>query len=87
MKALPLIMIVGILLAGCANEAPYVDRELGMAAQDAFDRQIVYKDGRYADRTVEGLNGIHAEKVMDTYHNTFSDGFTQEDIDISDTGN
>jgi len=86
MKKTLLIMASGLLLAGCVAEAPYIDKEFGMATRDAFDSQIVHKDGQYADKSVEGMPGIHAEKVMETYHETFSEGFTQEDVDITQTG-
>ena len=86
MKYTQLIVIAGLLLAGCAQDARYTDQEFGLANQDAFDRQIVYKDYRYADRKVEGLDGIHAESIMETYHETFTEGFTSETVDITTTG-
>lgn len=87
MKSLLIWIATGLLLTACAMEAPYVDHEYGTATRDAFDRQIVYKDYRYADKKVESLPGIHAENVMQTYHGTFSEGFTKEDIDITSVGN
>ncbi len=85
-RSLLLIVLAAFFLAGCAQEAIYTDREFGLASKDAFDRQIVYKDYRYADRAVEGLDGIHAEAIMETYHETFKEGSTSEDIDIMATG-
>ena len=81
-----LIVTAGLLFAGCAQDARYTDQEFGVATQDAFDRQIVYKDYRYADRKVEGLDGIHAESIMETYHNTFTESFTSESFDIGAAG-
>lgn len=75
-----------LLLGGCAMEARYADREFGVANRDAFDRQIVYKDARYADKPVEGLDAIYAEHVMGKYLDTYSQGFTKEKIDISEVG-
>jgi len=68
------------------EEAYYTDREFGAATNDAFDRQIVHKDYAYADKTVEGLPALHAESVMETYHQTFSEGFTSQDIDTVEVG-
>ena len=88
MKYVILTLTCVALLAGCASfeEAYYVDREFGMANNDAFDRQIVHKDYKYAGEPVNDLSGIHAEPIMETYQGTFSEGFTSEDIDISETG-
>ena len=87
MKILFMFLTSGLILVGCAAETPYIDHEFGTATRNAFDRQIVHQDYRYADKQVEGLPGIHSEKVMQTYHNTFSESFTQENIDITATGN
>lgn len=81
-------MIAGLLLAGCASfeEAYYTDREHGKASTDAFDRMIVNQDDQHAGKVPEGLDGIHAEPIMGSYNQTFSEGFTSEDIDISVVG-
>ena len=86
MKFLPIWIVTSLLLTACAMEAPYVDHEYGAATRDAFERQIVNKDYRHAGKEVKGLSGIHAENVMQTYHETFTEGFTREDIDISSVG-
>lgn len=86
MKYFFLIIVAALFVSGCAKEAYYVDHEYGMASTDAFDRQIVHKDYKYATKPVEGMAGIHAESIMDTYHGTFSDSFTKESIDITQTG-
>lgn len=66
-------LITTLLLGGCINahEASYVDHEFGMAQRDAFDRQIAYKTPENAEKTPEGMPGIHSEKIMDTYQNSF----------------
>ncbi|PLX81425.1 MAG: hypothetical protein C0614_06580 [Desulfuromonas sp.] len=80
------LFICSLLVAGCAQEARYVDQEFGMATRDAFDQQVVHKDGVYASKAPEGLNALHMEPVMQTYHQSFSEGFTKESINITDTG-
>lgn len=81
-----LSMIACLFLAGCAQEAYYVDKEFGAASRDAFDRQIVNHNNPNAGKTPETLTGVHAEPLMGRYHQTFGEGFTSEDIDISDVG-
>jgi hypothetical protein len=85
MKYLTFVFIASALLAGCAQDAFYADREYGIASTDAFDRQIVHKDYVHAGKTSDAMEGIHAEPIMEMYHESFSEGFTQESIDISDT--
>jgi hypothetical protein len=90
MKYLVLLFVATTVLAGCANEAYYTDREYGVASMDAYDRQIVHKDYVHANKTADDMDGIHAELTMEMYHNSFSEGFTQETIETlspgSDTG-
>lgn len=86
MRYLLLIIVATFFFAGCSKEAVYVDHEYGMATMDALDRQVVYKDYRYASQPVEGMDGIHAEPIMETYHETFSDSFSKEDFDVTQTG-
>lgn len=88
MKFIALLITLGALLAGCAamEEAYYVDREYGAASNDAFDRQIIYKDYVHAAKPVEGLPALHAESIMEAYHGTFSQSFTKESFDISEIG-
>ncbi len=85
MRYLTLLLIAAAALAGCAQDAFYADREYGMATSDAFDRQIVHKDYVHAGKTSDAMEGIHAEPIMETYHNSFSEGFTQESINITGT--
>lgn len=86
MKTIITFIVFGLLCSGCAREAQIADLEHGIASQDAFDRQIAYPDARYAGQGVEGLPGIHAEPILKTYHKTFEQGFTKEDIDITEIG-
>ena len=88
MKYIALLVTLGFLLVGCAamEEAYYVDREFGAAHNDAFDRQIINKDYAHAGKSVEGLPALHAESIMETYHGTFSEGFSRESFDVSDVG-
>ena len=66
-----LLYVVVIVLAGCTQEAYYVDHEFGMAQNDAFDQQIAHKDYIYANSKPASMPGIHSEKIMDTYQNSF----------------
>lgn len=75
-----------LMLTACAREAAYVDHEFGMATNDAFARQIIHKDYAHASKSADGLAGIHAEAMMNTYQKTFSEGFTKEDIDVYSVG-
>ena len=79
-------ILLGFMVSGCAETAYYADREHGVASNDAFDQQIVHKDYKYANKPVEGMDAIYAEEIMSTYLDTFSEGFTSEDIDITATG-
>ena len=65
------ILAAACIFGGCAQEATYVDHEFGKAQNDAFDQQIAYKNGEYADRSPASMPGIHSEKIMDTYQNSF----------------
>lgn len=87
MKAIMLlIMAAALLVGGCAHEADYADREYGMASMDAYDRMVVNKDYKYADQSVDGLEGLHAEPTMEMYHESFGEGFTQESVDTTSPG-
>jgi hypothetical protein len=88
---LPIKMVLGIaalgfMVSGCAEPAFYADREHGIASSAAFDQQIVHKDYKYAGKPVEGLDAIYAENVMGRYLETFKEGFTKEDFEITETG-
>ncbi|MDO3378429.1 hypothetical protein [Geoalkalibacter halelectricus] len=74
MKTLMMIVLAAALCAGCATfeEAYYIDREFGQAQMESWNKMIAYPDGRYADREVEGLDGIHAEPAMGVYHRSYS---------------
>jgi len=61
----------------------YADREYGVASMDAYDRMIVHKDYIHADKTDDAMDGIHAEPTMELYQGSFSEGFTQDTVDIS----
>lgn len=74
MKTL-ILMIAGIfLLSGCGSfqEAYQLDQEFGLASQDAWDKQIVHTDYRYAENTPEEIDGITAEEIMGVYNETFA---------------
>ena len=86
MKYLTLLFVATVVLAGCAQEAYYADREYGVASMDAYDRQIVHKDYVHADKTVDSMEGLHAEPTMEMYHSSFGEGFTQESIDTLSPG-
>ena len=79
-------MVLGIMVGGCAETAYYADREHGIASSDAFDQQVVHKDYKYAGKPVEGMDAIYAENIMGKYLDTFKEGFTKEDVEITDTG-
>ncbi len=79
-------VIAALLLAGCAREAYYADREFGKDSTAAFDRMIINKDMPHAGKAPEGLDGIHAEPVMSGYQETFSDNLSRQSIDITGTG-
>ena len=80
------LMCLVIFTGGCVHETYYVDHEYGKSTIDAFDRQIAHQDYKYANKSVEGLDGIHAEPTMEMYHDSFGEGFTDESISILDPG-
>lgn len=80
MRYLILIFTVTIFMTGCAQEAYYADQEHGIASMDAYNQQIVHKDYVHADKDVNGMEGLHAEPTMQMYHESFGEGFTQEDV-------
>ena len=86
MRYLALLFFTAAILAGCAQEAYYADREHGIATKDAFDQQVVNKDYVHASKTSDSMDGLHAEKTMELYHNSFGEGFTQESISTSSPG-
>ena len=86
MKYLSLLFVATVFFAGCAQEAYYVDQEFGIATMDAFDRQVVHKDYAHADKSVDGMEGLHAEPTMQMYHDSFGDGFTQQSVSTTDPG-
>ena len=90
MKALisTIFVLLVFQLVGCASvqEAYYVDQEMYQSAETAFAMQVVNKDYRYAGNTAEELFGNAAEELMDTYIQTFTEGFTSEDIQVTETG-
>jgi len=74
MKWSLLILIVAVALVGCAafEETYYLDREFGQAQTETWDKMIAYPESKYADKTPEGLEGIHAEPAMEVYQRSFS---------------
>ncbi len=86
MKYLTLLFVAAVVLSGCAHEAYYADNEYGIASMDAYDRMIVHKDYVHADKTVDDMDGIHAEPTMGLYQSSFGEGFTQETVDTASPG-
>jgi hypothetical protein len=87
MKPLTLFIILAalaILFSGCS--AVYTDKELGKAQTISYDSQIAYPDYRYAEKTPNTLEGIFAEDVMQGYSESFTEGFSKQEIDITSTG-
>ena len=80
MRYLILIFVATIFMTGCAQEAYYADQEYGIASMDAYGQQIVHKDYVHADKSVNGMEGLHAEPTMEMYHGSFGEGFTQRDV-------
>ena len=87
MRYLILLIVATAVLTGCAHEATYADHEYGVASMDAYDQMIVHKDYIYADKTDDAMDGIHAEATMELYQSSFSEGFTQDTVDISSIDN
>lgn len=77
---LVLVFAATMFMMGCAQEAYYADHEYGAASKDAYDRQIVHKDYIHADKEVKDMEGLHAEPTMQMYHDSFGEGFSQEDV-------
>lgn len=87
MKPLTLFIILvpaAMLFSGCS--AAYTDKEFGKAQMLSFDSQIAYPDDRYAQSMPDALEGILAEEVMRGYFQSFKQGFSKQDIDITSTG-
>lgn len=55
-----------LALTGCAalEEAYYVDREFGTAAQNTWDRQVAHPDLRHAGNLPRGLDPRTAEATL-----------------------
>jgi hypothetical protein len=86
MRCLALLFLTAAVLAGCAQEAYYADREYGIATRDAFDQQVVNKDYVHTGKTSDSMDGLHAEPIMEMYHDSFGEGFTQESVSTSSPG-
>ncbi len=73
------LMVLLVGLVGCSTypnsyylqDAYYVDHEFGVAQNDAIEQQIAHKDYKYAQEGPADMPGIHAEKIMDTYQDSF----------------
>lgn len=57
-----------LALTACAalEEAYYIDREYGTAAQNTWDSQIAHPDLRHAGNLPRGLDARTAEEAMQT---------------------
>lgn len=66
MIRLLLAAFLGLVLTGCAalEEAYYVDREFGTAAQNTWDRQVAHPDLRHAGNLPRGLDARTAEETL-----------------------
>lgn len=66
MIRLILVASLWLALTGCAalEEAYYVDREFGTAAQNTWDRQIAHPDLRHAGSLPRGLDPRTAEETL-----------------------
>lgn len=55
-----------LALTACAalEEAYYIDREFGTAAQSAWDRQIAHPDLRHAGNLPRGMDAQTAEETL-----------------------
>jgi hypothetical protein len=66
---------LGVALVGCGQpymeEAYYLDKEFGKATAAAFDKQVVNPEPLKRDVVPEGVDGIHAEQVMDVHDSTY----------------
>lgn len=74
MKIYLSLVLAALLLSGCAlfYDAPRTDAAYGKAQGESWDRQVAFKDGRYADKKSEGLSGIPAEQIMKVYNKSFT---------------
>jgi hypothetical protein len=74
-------LALAVATVGCGQpymeETYYLDREFGKATVAAFDRQIAYPQPQKRDAIPEGLDGIHAEQVMDVHGATYGEEATQ----------
>jgi hypothetical protein len=64
-RLLPSLLLL-LALSGCAalEEAYYVDREFGTAAQSTWDRQVAHPDLRHAGNLPRSLDPRTAEETL-----------------------
>lgn len=67
-----LILAAALLLTACAPETTRIDREWGEAQRVSWQKMIVNPEGAGTAVPPTGLEGIHAEEVMDVYNRTFA---------------
>ena len=80
MNKLLLALLTITLLAGCAREFHYVDQEWGKAQKASWDKQVANPDYKFAGTNPTGLEGIHAEEVMNGYNQTFTEKTTETNV-------
>jgi len=80
------IMLVALAMISSGCSALYTDKEIGKAQMGSYDKQIAHPDYRFAQKIPNTMEGIVAEEVMQTYSESFQQGFSKQDIDITSTG-
>ncbi len=67
-----LILAAALLLTACAQETTRIDREWGEAQRVSWQKMLVNPEGAGGAAPPTGLEGIHAEGVMDAYNRSFA---------------
>lgn len=79
MKYLTLaLLVLGLTLAGCTSY-PNLDREFGQATRTSLKRQVAFPADSHVRKVPEGMGGISAEEVMDTYNQTYAEKWQKTD--------
>lgn len=85
--ALALALALPLLLSACSSNAPqalqeaaYIDAQFGKAAQRSFDMQVAHPETPYAEMPPEGMDGIHAENVMEVHNETYAEEPTEANV-------
>ena len=59
------------VLAGCANQTPYMDKHFGNAVNSAKAQQTIYPEASLNTEPVTGVDGEAANSAVDRYHKSF----------------